>query len=71
MAMPMSGAGMLMKSLGIDPQQMQLLVEAIPTFAQNINARVTAMELKLDKILAILESSEVEAVESNSLALEN
>jgi methylaspartate ammonia-lyase len=61
--MAVSGIGQLLKALGIDPEEITRTIENakqdIPEFAKKIDARVDAIEKKLDKILSILEVARI------------
>lgn len=50
---PMSGIGMMLKSMGIDPEQISQAVEGIMHLAQSIDTRLSAIEKDIAEIKAM------------------
>lgn len=48
----------MLKSLGIDPEQLQTGIDGISKFTTSLDQRLSAMERKLDRILLQLEGPE-------------
>lgn len=56
-----SGVGMLLKSMGVDPEEIQKAANQFPALLSGINARFQNIESKMDRILEILEGEVIDA----------
>lgn len=53
---PQSGMQMMLKSMGIDPAELDASIKGISNLAGSLDARLTAIERKLDRVLWFLET---------------
>lgn len=57
---PIGGMGMMLKSLGVDPEQIEKAAREMPALLSGINARFQNIESKLSRILEILEGEVID-----------
>lgn len=67
----MDGMGFLLNSLGIDPDEIKNAASQVQATAKDFLARLDRIEVKLDKVLTILQEVEATSEQHSYLRLEN
>ncbi len=60
----------MLKSLGIDPEQLQTGIDGISKFTTSLDQRLSAMERKLDRVLILLEAMDYNTGKSELLPVQ-